>query len=56
MFAPISAGISAESPMTVYNPDTHIDDMVTAFNNALAVLGFRTGFGAGYWSFTLDAD
>lgn len=53
MFAPISAGISAESPMTVYNPDTHIDDMVTAFNNALAVLGFRTGFGAGYWSFTL---
>nr|DAF37448.1 MAG TPA: portal protein [Caudoviricetes sp.] len=53
MFAPISTGISAESPMTVYNPDTHIDDMVTAFNNALAVLGFRTGFGAGYWSFTL---
>lgn len=53
MFAPISAGISAESLMTVYNPDTHIDDMVTAFNNALAVLGFRTGFGAGYWSFTL---
>lgn len=53
MFAPISASISAESPMTVYNPDTHIDDMVTAFNNALAVLGFRTGFGAGYWSFTL---
>ena len=53
MFAPIKSGVGINVPVTVYNPDTHIDDMVTAINNALGILGQRTGFGAGYWSFTL---
>lgn len=40
-------------PVTVYNPDTHIDDMVSALNCALATLGIKAGFGQQYWSFDL---
>lgn len=39
-------------PITIYNPDTHISDMIEAINNALGMMGQRTGFGVGYWSFT----
>lgn len=43
---------SGDMPITIYNPDTHISDMVEAINNALGMMGQRTGFGVGYWSFS----
>lgn len=52
MYIPLSSGIN-QAPITVYNPDTHINEMVAAINNAFGLLGQRAGFGAGYWSFTL---
>lgn len=41
------------APVTIYNPDTHIDDMISALNCALATLGIKAGFGQQYWSFDL---
>lgn len=54
LYAPIEAA-TATTPVTIYNPDTHVADMVDALNNALGLLGQRTGFGVGYWSFNLNS-
>lgn len=39
------------SPVSVYNPDTHVDDMVASLDCALSTLGLKAGFGQNYFSF-----
>ena len=52
VFRPLQTA-SGAMPVSVYNPDTHVADMVEALNCALSTLGLRCGFGQQYWSFDL---
>lgn len=52
VFRPLQTATGA-SPVSVYNPDTHVADMVEALNCALSTLGLKCGFGQQYWSFDL---
>ena len=52
VFRPLQTG-SGSAPVSVYNPDTHVTDMVEALNCALSTLGLKCGFGQQYWSFDL---
>lgn len=39
------------APVSVYNPDTHVGDMVASLDCALSTLGLKAGFGQDYFSF-----
>ncbi|WP_291289289.1 phage portal protein [Enorma sp.] len=52
VFRPMQTA-SGSMPVTVYNPSTHVSDMVDALNCALSTLGLKCGFGQQYWSFDL---
>ena len=52
VFRPLQTS-TGSMPVSVYNPDTHVADMVDALNCALSTLGLKCGFGQQYWSFDL---
>ena len=52
VFRPLQTATGA-MPVSVYNPSTHVSDMIEALNCALSTLGLKCGFGQQYWSFDL---
>ncbi len=51
LFRAVGGAVGSSTPISVYNPETHIADMTQALNSALSIMSVKCGFGQGYFSF-----